>query len=444
VFRQALSFILLLGVSSSALGKTRARRFEWPELKGHVYVNVYQPFLNPDNQGTDLRQFAIGGWLGADPKVSTHISSHFMFTGDHLFHSTIITSDGTVSDGTNIFKVREANVQYRNEGWDVRAGQLIIPWGVSDGFNPTDFLSASDSRVFTPIGEEKRVSHLSGAVTYTPNGGESNLSVTAVVTAIFPRSNLLIAPTSIPSFVKIAGEHYSSKMQNPEIAGRISYLGSGWDLDLIGFLGYDHNPYFREDSRSFDFFGPHLVVSPTYDQISSVGSNFTMTKGAWIFRTEAGYSVPYGLPDLLPLDDTEHVDGVIGLERPVGESFRVQLQGITTYFPFYRVYQDADSVSQQLRTANGIIHGMTERTRLGSSFRLSFENADLTAFTAEIAAVAYFGTNFEYFLRPLIGYKFTQGLKFSLGLEDAGGPVSSPLGSLKSFNSVFADLRCIF
>ena len=84
---------------------------------------------------------------------------------------------------------------------------------------------------------------ISAKASYTPNGGDSPFSFTLVATPIYPTSKLLIPPGAVPPGVVLQGiTRAPATLENVETGARVAYAGSGWDVALIGFRGFNHLP----------------------------------------------------------------------------------------------------------------------------------------------------------------------------------------------------------
>jgi len=192
----ALAFLIFFCTGSAALAD-----FSLLPLSGRVFTDVYVPTNNnfPDNP---LEQLSTGVWLETDPHWTDQTYAKIIYQGLGFdSNGAELTGDTTVTHLEST--LREAYVSTSGTGWEVRAGRQIIPWGKSDGFNPTDYNSAMNLSFFNPDDEVRRVGGDSVWATVTPSQGASLWNFTAVWTPVFAQGSLLFPPIVTPPNVSI-------------------------------------------------------------------------------------------------------------------------------------------------------------------------------------------------------------------------------------------------
>src|SRR6478736_3803234 len=137
-------------------------------LSGRVFSDIYLPIKNLDTAG--YLQSSASVWIQGDPKLGENGYARFILASDAVDANNVILGGSTA--GLHTF-LREAYAGYAKNGWDVRLGRQILPWGKTDVFNPTDFLSAKDFTFFNPDPEVQRIGATSLWLTWTPAQGSS-------------------------------------------------------------------------------------------------------------------------------------------------------------------------------------------------------------------------------------------------------------------------------
>lgn len=408
-------------------------------ITGRIFTDIYFPAK--DLSTSTYRQTSTSLWLQGDPKLGESGSGRFVLTGDAIQNHAVSATGGASAQFR--LGLREGYVSYVKDGWELRAGQQLIPWGKSDAINPTDFLTAKDFTFFNPDDEVRRLGAISFWLGWTPSQGSSPLNFTAVVTPVFAQSKLLVPPSAIPSGISLTGAPASppETLGNTETALKISYNAESWDASAIAFRGFNHMPEFVSLGGT--------SVGQISHSIRATGGDFSFTAGKWIFRGESAYVWTENDDGSNPLIQPTHWDSVAGAERPIGDDFRVQAQFVYRYIPHFTSAIAATGpnpiqaqLNQGIASANALLLAYQEQSRPGATFRLAYSNED-SGVDAELFALGNF-VGGDYLLRPKASYHWTDALLTTLGLEWYGGPDDRPLGSMKVFNSVFSEAKYSF
>ncbi|MGZ3649979.1 MAG: hypothetical protein ACXVB9_05735 [Bdellovibrionota bacterium] len=415
-------------------------------ISGRAFEDLYLP--TKVHTGDTFEQQNTSLWLQGDGKFSSALSARAIYQGD-FFGSARLTGDRSGVHLRN--RLREGFAEYFQNGLQLRAGKQIIPWGKSDGINPTDFLSAKQSNFLNHDSEVSRAGGVSLLASLTPGSGASPLNFTAVIQPVFPESDYLVPPAALPAGVTLTGtDHPESNAKNTEAAGKVSYAGEGWDSSVSYFHGYDHQPVFAELS--------HAAVSPTlvtlrahriFQRLNAAGADASYSSGALIYRLETAYFWTENNDGLNPMKTPSHWDAVAGLERPLWEKFRLQGQLISRLFPRYtdpQLTTGADPVSaainREVATTNALLQQYQHRWNTASTLRASYSLTDPN-FTAEMLWYQGFNDG-DYYLRPMVSYALKEFLNLTLGYDHYGGPTDKSIGSLQSYNAVFTELKATF
>jgi hypothetical protein len=432
--------LLLAGTARAATGDSPVH------LSGRAFEDLYLP--TKSHTGQTFEQSSTSLWLQGDARASSAFVARAVYQGD-LFANARLTGDRSGTHLRN--RLREGWAEYFANGLEIRAGKQIIPWGKSDGINPTDFLSAHESSFLNHDAEVTRVGGVDLLVNFTPDSGASPWSLTAVAQPIFPAGDYLVPPAALPAGVSLRGTDDPDRTaRNWEAAGKLAYAGSGWDFSASYFHGFDHHPIFSELS--------HVTISPLatfvnvhriFERENAVGADASLSSGSWILRAESAYHFTQNDSGANPLLTPSHWDLVAGAERPFAEKFRVQAQFVSRYFPSWQDPNSmlgADAVStvinREIAGANALLQQYQHKWGTASTLRVSYTLED-PSFTAEV--LWYEGLNDgDYYLRPMVSYGFLDFLRVYLGLDQYGGPADKSVGSLQSYNAIFAELKAVF
>jgi hypothetical protein len=428
----SLLICLCLCLPASAEENGQSGFPEW-KLSGRAFGDLYYP--TEEHRGKTFQQLSASLWLQGDGRFSDSFSARAIYQGDFFDgKESRLTGD---RPGTHLRnRLREGFVEYFSNGLQLRAGKQIVPWGKSDGINPTDFLSAKESNVLNHDSEVTRVGGTSLLLSFTPLRGSSPWSLTAVAQPYFPESTYLVPPTALPAGVSLQEtEDPERNLKNTEFAGKIAYNGEGWDGSVSYFHGFHHRPEFVKLS--------HTAVSPTFALVRLT------RRFHRVYRLESAYSWTENDEGRNPLITPTHWDSVLGVERPLLEVFRINAQFVSRYFPRYTDPTQATganaleaSINRQIAAANALLQQYQHKWHTATTLRLAYSPAE-SDFGAEI--LWYHGLNDgDYYLRPLLSYGLAESLKAYLGYDHYGGPADKSIGSLRSYNAVFTELKYTF
>jgi hypothetical protein len=225
-----------------------------------------------------------------------------------------------------------------------------------------------------------------------------------------------------------------------ETALKAAYNGQGWDASLLVFRGYNHLPEFELTSVTGTPPALTANVSQVFHRIKAMGGDGSYTAGAWIFRLETAYVWTENNDGSNPMIQPSRWDSVLGVERPLGDDFRIQLQGVYRYIPAFT--DPALATQPQIAQANALLLGYQFKSRPGATFRVAYSN-ERNGIDAELFMVGNF-VGGDYLIRPKGSYHWTESLTTTLGLDYYGGPADRPLGSLQPFNSLFLEAKYVF
>ena len=409
-------------------------------VTGRIFSDVYVP--TRDLGISPLRQASASLWLQGAPKLGEHGSANFILQADTLQAGQSLGGASSRTDVT----VREGFAAYASGGWEFKAGRMILPWGKADAINPTDVLSAKDYTFLNPDEEVRRIGALSILTAWTPGAGSSPLTLTMIWTPVAPQSRMLFdsakVTSSLPPGLTLSSNPVTpaATLARSELALKAAIAPSGWDASVFAFRGLSHMP-------ELALFGS--TIAPTYHRLTAAGGDFSFTAGSWIFRGEGDYAWTENGDGSNPLIAPTRVDLVAGVERPIGDDFRIQVQGLLRHAPRFTAPEDATgldpastALNSEIASANARILNYPERTRPGATVRFSYSN-EASGLDAEVFLLGNF-VGGDYLLRPKLSYGWTDAFETTIGVDHYAGPEDLPLGQLKAFNSLFIEAKYVF
>ncbi len=413
-------------------------------ISGRLFADGYVPLQEPWDR--PYVQLSTSAWFRVDPSWK-QVGARLLGTADTIYRSS-------AGAGPYRVRLREGYLYARGTGWEVKAGQLLIPWGVSDGINPTDFLTAKDFTFFNPDEEVRRQGGAGASVTWTPADGSSPVTLTGVFMALPARSTLLLPPGLLPSSVVYADSSPTVRqrasalgLDDTAAALMVAYAGSGWDASLIGYRGWSSLP-----ELAYAGFNPTtglVTLRPVYHRISAAGANGSTSIGSWVLRGEAAYVVTENDDGQNPLIQPSHLLAVAGAERPLGEAFRVGVQGIWRWNPRLTSPQNApysDAYAQManplIAGANAILFGYQAHSQVTVTLRAGYTDDTHLVAVDLFAIYNFYGR--DSLIRFKVSHGLTPALKLTLGLDRYAGPLDSPFGAMKPFSAAFAEGKFTF
>jgi len=441
---RTLLFLSLLAPSTSH-SRTLSRQIPIgngnSNLSGRVYTDHYL-FTRGPNEGT-LEQSSLSAWLDFDTHSENGLGLRAVGQLDSFYRSILNPSEASFKAS-----LREGYVSFLGTGTEIRIGQQIIPWGKSDGVNPTDYFTAKDYTLLNPDDEVRRLGALAANLSFTPKQGTSPVTFQLVVQANYPQAKLLIPAQSIPqgiAFQRYPDSPVPFQRNSFEIGGKIAFQKSDFDFSLSAFSGYSHFPQYLVDPNT-------LAVRPFNPAETAVGGDASFTLDAYIIRLESALHMPENGRDTDPLAGLVqpwHWDSVVGVERPIGDDFRAQIQFLYRWHPYFRSpnISTPNPVLNQLlvgvANANAILLNYQRQGNPGATFRFGYAN-EKSDFSADAFLIGYFSQGQDYLFRPQVGYTPLTNLKFTLGADLYGGDPGRPLGALRDRTHVFIEGKYVF
>ncbi len=428
----AALFLLLI---STANAETEAQKTApTVALSGKIFSDLYAPYKNPGT--TTFRQFNTSVWLQTDAKLSDTSSAHIEFTGDHFEKSLKGTTGLTLG-------LREGYATYGKNGWDLRVGRQIIPWGKTDGINPTDYLTAKDYTFLNPDEEMRRIGSTSILTSYTPENGASPATVTLVWTPVAPQSKLLIPDSAISSaFTVNTAQAPAATIANSELALKLSYSKPQWDFSFSAFRGYNHVPELSLTSTGGTILAPTFTITPLFHKVKALGGDFSASFEDYVVRAESAYFWTENNNGENIMLQPRHWDSVVGVEKPLFTDFRIQAQFSARQFYNLQSAESATGANVAIAGANQLLLNYQDSFRPLATLRFGYTAPSQTWDAEVFTAFNFHGQ--DSLIRPKGSYLWTDSFRTTLGMDRYAGPDNRPLGAMKSYNSIFLEAKYSF
>ena len=438
----SIQFVFILALLSLPLSTSV---FGFP-ITGRIYADHYG-YVQGEYSG-QIAQTSLSAWLEYDSlkdrSTPQGVGVHLVGQGDFFYRSTEQNDESS-----SRALLREGYLSYIDDSVTLRAGQQIIPWGKSDGINPTDYFTAKDYTVFNPDDEVKRLGAPGVSLNYTPDGGVSPFNIQVVFQAYYPQTKLLIPDQAIPSgisFEKYAPSPEAFSPNSMEFGFKISYLKPEYDFSFSYFQGYTHFAEYE--------FDPALSrVAPINPKQTAIGGDASFTAGDYVIRLETALLMPENGTDTDPLFglvEPWHWDTVVGVDRTIGDDFHVQVQGTLREHLYYQspnFYSDFNptqtAIQRAVGSANALILNFQQQTNFGGTFRFGYAS-DSSSWTADLFLVGYFANGSDYLIRPQVSYRPLDDVRLVAGADLYGGEESRPLGALKDRSVGFFEAKYSF
>lgn len=443
-----MPFLVALAAVLTTLLLLLAQVSRAAELSGRLFSDVYVPLEKKLTK--PLTQLSVSLWLQGDHQFSEELAARAILEANGFdFNNSNVSGRGQSTHVEST--LREVYLSYFSGGLELRAGRMILPWGKSDGMNPTDYLSARNYTFFSADTEVQRVGGAGVQLSLTPEAAPA-WNVTAVVQPYFPEGRFLIAPGVLPAGVQLneAARPETGKLQNAEGALKISYAGEAWDFSLSGFSGWNHYPELAE--RAHAVVAPGVVsveLDQIYRRVRAAGADGSYSRGKYVYRVESAYFWTENEDGFNMQTQPMHHDTVFGVERPYGDHWRLQVQGIVRYHPNWHPPEETGgpdpvtaSIRRQVAVANALLFQYQSRVNTSATVRLAYTH-EASGFEGEIFATENFEGQ-DFLVRPKVSFAATEALRYTLGADVYGGPAHRTLGALNAYNSVFAEAKYSF
>ncbi len=214
-----------------------------------------------------------GDFLLAEQVLHANLDGHGEKSGFHASPDAVVPVDGE-----SRFTVREAYIDLYTGVADIRIGKQAIVWGKAEGFFITDIVSPQDLSYFilADFSEIRvgipavRAQKYIGAVSFDA------VWVPFFVPTVYPETG---SPWHTPEMSMITSEPVRMEdLSDSEFFGKIAYLGSGFDAELMAGYARDDQPVLE---------GPLPLPETRYRRFTVIGGSLGKPFGPVLARTEA-------------------------------------------------------------------------------------------------------------------------------------------------------------
>lgn len=333
-----------------------------------------------------------------------------------------------------VVELKEAYAGLQSKYADFFLGNQIVTWGRTDGFNPTNNLNPNDYFFLTPDPDDQKLGN------FMLRGKVRPFDAVEL--------DLVAIPFFRPSVYRYdlftLGEGVSfTEPQLPAVTFANGAFAARFNVELpaIGFSisyfnGYD--PFYGFRMQSFNYTtAPEIVFIPDFYRKQSIGADFAVPAGVFIFRGEAAYNLTRDYEGLIhiPNPDLSYVAGVefsfagiTAIAQYIGKytiDFKPLVEPLLTNpIDPAALYQYAFQMTEYEAGLNNrkIMHQQEETNHaVFLSLRRSFA---FDVFTMGLSGY-YDLTSDEYMVRPELKWKASDAVTVSLGGNLMDGPAKS-------------------
>ncbi len=301
------------------------------------------------------------------------------------------------SSGTDVIEagVKELYMDIFFDSMDLRIGKQQIIWGKADGVFITDIISPKDLTNFVlPDFDEVRMGVTALKADYYMDALDFELVwIPTFTPAVMPSDNTLWevdTPLTVSSI-----NLPETTLDNSEVFGKISYMGSAIDVELMGGYMWDDLP-----AAYYDPVATSIVAD--YNRVAMAGGSFSTDIAGLIVRGEGAYYNGKNFtvkPEFAPASTVEKdfVNYMVGLDYSIA--------GITLGTQFIQeIVLDYDG---------NIV--------LNDEFKNTMTFVMAKAFLNDTLMVEFFSyvglSNEDALLRPKVTYDLADGLEWIVGAD---------------------------
>ncbi|MDD2491305.1 MAG: hypothetical protein PHV12_03820 [Bacteroidales bacterium] len=430
-----------------------------------IIISLNLPAQGKFQDNAEFSGYVRGSFQGFSKNYDlTNVFAQFALKGKYSGRHTIFNAEVWFLGGHhfgefyNKLEIMEAYAGYVSDKFDFIAGNQIVKWGRTDGFSPTDNISPRDYFFLTSDVDDQLRANLMARIKYRFN---PSIDLDIIAIPFYKQSNYRFDLFDMGGMAKFGEEtNPEFSFTNATLAGRLNFELPGAGFSLSYFRGYDPYHGFNLKGIELDINAPNPMPSINYSSTpyrkQTIGGDFAIPAGSWIFRGEAAWNITKGGADSLyiPLPSLAYVAaierdmwGVMGIFQYIGRY-------TPSYEPIYEpqptgtdpdqmLYYMSQMVDYQTRMFNRKIFGQQKKSNHAFAFtaRKSFA---YDTFTAELTAY-YNITSREFLLRPKISWTIADNLSMAAGGHIMTGEKESLYDySAPVMNGLFLELKASF
>ncbi|WP_211091372.1 DUF1302 family protein [Pseudothauera rhizosphaerae] len=318
------------------------------------------------------------------------------------------------------FMIREAYADFGTGDWEFRLGRQHVVWGEMVGLFFADVVSARDLREFY-LPEFEALRTPQWAVRAEHFGEDTHLELLWIPVPSFDevgKPGADFYPFPLPAGTRVKERDTSATLSNTNWGLRLSRLIDGWDLAAYHYRSRDVSPtlYALDGGTRFEL---------RHDRIQQTGFTLSKDLGSLVLKGEAVYTGGRSFSTTDPaarygLHDSDTLDYVVGLDIPVRDVWRFNLQ----YYE--RVFYDHERLMPN------------DRHEGGMTFLVNRSFGD--ALEAELLYVASLNRS-DYMLRPKLVWRIAPEWRGVFGADLFGGRTDGIFGRYDERDRVYIELR---
>jgi hypothetical protein len=392
-----------------------------------------------DKPVEDKTQSQGGGFLQNKISFSESLSVKTELLGYYIHSPKLMAPQKNLSQGDQFFEINELYLRWEKNGLTLKAGQQTTSWGKSDGLNPTDFLTGRRNILMGADDLLTRRGHSSAMLEWIPHGGDSSWNFQQWVVFRHATTDVLFNSGLTRGVIELENNRHR---EQAEFATKLSYQGSGFELEYIYFYGLHKTPLFIEEARSFSPL--KIYISPLYLRQEAHGINMVKDFTDFIFRLEAAYIRRLDIDISDYINNPDRLDVVLGLERSFFENHRFNFQLVGHHYLDYQTQFSSDQIRQQVQLINRTLQAQHQQTRIGHLITYQFEPSEMNQWKLRLTWLNYLYDESSSILNPQIEYEIAQGLRTQFFALIFDGERRTPLGVLNDLSSVGISLNYNF
>jgi len=369
--------------------------------KGSIIFTISLALLLVSAAGAAAQDLYFGGYVRNNTGVLidddldfSHVQNTFDLKAEYYGDISELKSEvfinQTDTDDIEI-GIKELYVDIFFDSMDLRVGKQQIIWGKADGVFITDVISPKDLSDFVlPDFDEVRMGVTALKADYYTSALDFELVwIPTFTPAVMPETGTIWeVSTPLPSLPTINVP--SDTLENSEVFGKVSYMGSAIDIELMGGYMWDDLPAAYQDAGMF----------ADYHRVTMAGGSFSTDIAGLIVRGEGAY---YN-----------------------GKNFTVQASPVTTVekdFVNYMVGLDYSLAGFTLGTQfiQEIVLDYDDRIMLNDEFKNTMTFVVAKPFLNDTLLLEFFSyvglSNEDSLLRPKVTYDLADGLEWILGAD---------------------------
>jgi len=412
-----------------------------------------------------LNGYARGSAYGGGKAFDyASVFGEFCLQGKCSGGKTFLFSDIRVRGGYNLgeeytdFQLKEAYAGYSAEKLDVFLGNQIVSWGRTDGFNPTNNITPNNYFFLTADPDDQKLSNFMLRTRYRISDriDIDLIGIPFYIPSVYRYD--LFDMGDYGQYVKFNDDSLPDRtFKNGSVAARINVELPAIGFSVSYFRGFD--PFHGFNVQQVDLSGDPLMVknASTPYLKNTVGADFAIPAGAWIFRGEMAYNFTrhYDEKIYIPAPDfafvagiERNIFGITAIAQYVGKyvtDFSILNEPVMgdPSDPMALINYIRGKIGYESELFNRRIFNQQEKTNHAVALSLTRSFA-YDAWNVELSGY-YNITSEEYLIRPKITWKATDALSLSAGGSYMDGPENTIFNySGPVLNGAFFELKANF